>query len=163
MRRTPRGTFPPRRWKRSGSLRNCTTSCRSRLAAFSPAMSSKVTFTEVALSNLRLWFLLMPLNGLPDPIIVFARRDIQTQNPMRSAHGRSESRSCTGKDCCWLFTLICTPFWRSRGSSAGSFAAAVVCTVVRVRPASVSGAFNVASRASPPMTTDWTLPSVTSV
>ena len=29
---TPRGTLPPRRWKRSGSLRNCTISCRSRLA-----------------------------------------------------------------------------------------------------------------------------------
>ena len=54
-RSTPRGTFPPRRRKRSGSLRNCTISCRSRFAAFSPAMSSNVTFTDVAFSNLRLW------------------------------------------------------------------------------------------------------------
>ena len=53
-RRTPRGTLPPRRWKRSGSLRNWTISCRSRLAAFSPAMSSKVTPTVVVLSKRRL-------------------------------------------------------------------------------------------------------------
>ena len=33
---TPRGTLPPRRWKRSGSLRNCTISCRSGLGRLQP-------------------------------------------------------------------------------------------------------------------------------
>ena len=37
-------------------------------------------------------------------------RDIHTQNPMISAHGSSVSMTCTGKDCCWLLTSICTPF-----------------------------------------------------
>ena len=89
-------------------------------------MSSKVTVTDVVLSNLRLWFLAMPPKGLPDPSIVFARRDMKTQNPTISAHGSREIMSWTSQDCCWLFTSICTPFWRSSGSSAGSFAAAVV-------------------------------------
>ena len=90
--RTPRGTLPPRRWKRSGSLRNWTISCRSDLAAFSPAMSSNVTFTEVVLSNLRLWFLMSPPKGPPVPSIPLARFDIQNQAPMISAQGSSVNR-----------------------------------------------------------------------
>ena len=45
---TPRGTLPPSRRKRSGSFRNCTISCRSRLAAVRPATSSNVTSSALA-------------------------------------------------------------------------------------------------------------------
>jgi hypothetical protein len=78
---------------------------------------------------------------------------------MISAHGSSVSMTCTGKDCCWLLTSICTPFWRSSGSSAGSFGATVVLMSRRARPSTVSGLFNVAAMASPLMTTFATLPS----
>ncbi len=98
-RRTPRGTFPPRRWKRSGSLRNCTISWRSDFAAFSPAMSSKVWLTEVALSNLRLWFFPKAPRTPPLPNIPVARLDIQSHTPMISAQGKSVTSTWTPKGC----------------------------------------------------------------
>ena len=52
-------------------------------------MSSKVTLTDVALSNWRLRFLIKLPSGPPAPSIPCARRDIQNQTPMISTHGSS--------------------------------------------------------------------------
>jgi len=47
--KTPRGTFPPRRWRLMGSRKKSTISPRSCLAALRPATSSN--FTSTALSR----------------------------------------------------------------------------------------------------------------
>ena len=62
-------------------------------------MSSKVTFTEVALSNFLLWFFVNPASGPPAPSIPWARLDIQIQTPMMSAQGSSVITTCTANGC----------------------------------------------------------------
>ena len=63
-------------------------------------MSSNVTFTDVDLSNLRLWFLVSAPSGPPVPSIPCARLDIQYQNPMMRAHGSSVITNWTANGCC---------------------------------------------------------------
>jgi hypothetical protein len=121
-------------------------------------MSANVTFTEVALSNLRLWFLMSPPSGPPAASIPLARLEIQNQAPMISAHGRSVKRSWTAKGCFWLLTLMRTPFCRSSGRNCGSLGATLVWRSLICRPSSGSGLFKVAATTSPSSTTDATFP-----
>jgi len=128
------------------------------LAALSPAMSSKVTLTEVVLSNLRPGLLRKPPSGPPAPSIPRARRDIQLHAPMMSTQGSSVSKSCTANGCCWLLTSILTPLSRKKGSSAASFWGRLVRNVVIGLPPSVSGLASVPSTVSPAITTASTFP-----
>ena len=91
------------------------------MAALSPAMSSNVTLTDVALSNLRPGPFMRPPSGPPAPSIPRARRDIQIHAPMMRAHGSKVSTSWTANGCFWLLTTIFAPFSLSTGNKAGSF------------------------------------------
>ena len=122
----------------SGSFRNSTISRRSDLAAFSPATSSNFTFTEVALSNLRLWFFMSPPSGPPAPSIPLARLEIQDQAAKITTQGSSVKRNWRAKGCRWLLTLMRTPFCRSSGRSCESLGATLVWRSLTCRPSSVS-------------------------
>ena len=133
------------------------------MAAFSPAMSSKVTFTDVALSNLRLWFLSIPANGLPDPSIVFARRDIHSQNPMMSAHGSSDEHELHREGLLLAVHVDLHAFLPKQRQQRRIVGGGGRVHRLHGSAGHRLGTLQAWRRApSPLMTTDWTFPSVSS-
>ncbi len=162
-RRIPCGTFPPSRRKASGALRKSTISPRSRLAPLRPATSSNLVCTRAAVSTRDE----RPASNLPigpPARAPAARRDIQTQAPRMSTHGRTDSRTRTRGDTSSLFTVTATTFSRSKGSRfLSSMAGRSDRNVVIDCPSTLSAAFSFPRIWSPVRVTDSTFPESTSV
>ena len=118
--KTPRGTLPPRRWKRAGSRKKSTISTKILLGGFEAGNVVELDLDRALLLEAVRARPHHAPEGAPRCIIFCALLERKNQTPTMSTQGNTDMSSWTTGGCSSLSTMTLTPCLRSEGNRSGS-------------------------------------------